>query len=86
MTLSARLLKAARTLLDLSQEEVSAAADISIVTLRRLEGSGAYASMVADATAAKVRTVLEAHGAVFLEAGDPSPGPAVALRHPAGMD
>lgn len=80
MTLSPRLLKAARHLLDLSQEEVCKAAGISIVTMRRLEGSGAYPEMVSDATTDKVRAVLEARGAMFLDTADPSPGPGVALR------
>jgi transcriptional regulator with XRE-family HTH domain len=86
MTLSARLLKAARNLLDLSQEEVCATAGISIVTLRRLEGSGTYPAMVSDTTAAKVRAVLEARGAMFLEAADLSPGPGVAIRHRVGTE
>ena len=73
-------IKSARTLLGLGQVEICEAAGISIVTLRRIESLGHYAEKVSDATVAKVQHVLEAHGATFLKAGDPSPGPGVAVR------
>lgn len=78
----ARILKTARALLGLSQEQLCAAAGISIVTLRRLEGRPDYADLVADATLEKVRAVLEERGAVFLEAGEVAQGPGVCVKAP----
>ena len=72
--------KAARALLGLGQAEICNEAGISIVTLRRLESRGSYADLVADETVAKVQRVLEKRGATFLNIGDPSPGPGVAVR------
>ena len=73
-------IKSARTLLGLGQAEICDAAGISIVTLRRIESRGSYANLVADETVVKVQRVLEDRGATFLDSGDPSPGPGVAVR------
>lgn len=73
-------IKSARTLLGLGQAEICNAAGISIVTLRRIESQGHYADKVSEGTVAKVKGVLEDHGASFLEAGDISPGSGVAIR------
>jgi len=73
-------LKTARTLLGLSQAEVCEKAGISIVTIRRVESETGYAEKVSDETIERVRRVLEDHGIVFLDTGDVSPGPGVALR------
>lgn len=73
-------IKCARTLLGLGQVDICDAAGVSIVTLRRIESQGSYANLVADETIAKVQRVLEDRGAIFLNTGDPSPGPGVAVR------
>tara|TARA_R110000787_G_scaffold44395_4_gene108952 strand:- start:863 stop:1117 length:255 start_codon:yes stop_codon:yes gene_type:complete len=75
-------LKAARTLLGMSQRELSEKAGVSLVTLRRLESQLDYASMVSAATTTKVRDALEASGIIFLEPGDVVRGRGVALGDP----
>lgn len=75
-------LKAARTLLGMSQRELSDKAGVSLVTLRRLESQLDYADMVSTATTRKVRDALEASGIAFLEPGDIVRGRGVALGDP----
>ncbi len=58
-------LKAARSLLGLSQAEVAAASGLSVPTVKRAEGNSALAAS-AEAIAA-IRAALEAAGVVFLE-------------------
>lgn len=68
-------LRAARALLDLSQEELAVAAGVSrqiIVRIEKCEGN-----VLAEAIE-KVRIALEAAGVVFVE-GNATRGPAVAL-------
>ena len=73
-------LKAARTLLGLTQKEVAQEVGISIVTMRRIESETGYAEQVAVSAIQRVRIILENHGAVFLKSGDTSPGLGIALR------
>ena len=69
-------LRAARSLIGLSQGEVAALSGLSIPTIKRAEGQGAV-SASSEAIAA-IRAALEAAGVVFLpENGN---GPGVALR------
>lgn len=76
-------LKAARALADLSQADVCERVGISLVTLRRLESQSHYADLVAPQTVAKVRSVLEAAGVVFLGPDECDGGYGVAVRHAA---
>lgn len=73
-------LKAARTLLGISQRQLSEKAGVSLVTLRRLESQLDYADMVSMETTGKVREALKASGIMFLQAGDVVHGRGVALR------
>ena len=69
-------LRAARSLIGLSQAEVAERSGLSVPTIKRAEGQGAV-SASGDAVAA-IRAALEAAGVVFLpENGN---GPGVALR------
>lgn len=75
-----RQLAAARALVGLSQNEVASAANISVPTLKRMEGSARAASGLANNVAAVVR-VLEAAGVTFLSSGEMADGgPGVRLR------
>lgn len=58
-------LKAARALVGMAQADVCGRAGIALVTLRRLESQSHYSSLVADATVAKVQSVLEEAGVIF---------------------
>jgi predicted transcriptional regulator len=63
---SIRQLKAARALLAWSQEELAAAADISVPTIKRLEAlEGPIGGR--DNTATKIRLALEAAGIAFIQ-------------------
>ena len=69
-------LRAARSLIGLSQSEVAERSGLSVPTVKRAEGQGAV-SASNDAIAA-IQAALEAAGVVFLpENGN---GPGVALR------
>jgi transcriptional regulator with XRE-family HTH domain len=74
-------LRAARALLDLSQEELAAAAGVSrqiVVRIEKCEGN-----VLAEAIE-KVRSALEGAGVVFVE-GNATRGPAVALTRRRGL-
>lgn len=75
MTTPAQI-RAARSLLGLSQPEAARLAGVSVSTLKRAEGSIQVGASV-DAVAA-IQRALEAAGAVFLE--ENGNGPGVALR------
>jgi transcriptional regulator with XRE-family HTH domain len=77
LKVSIRQLKAARALLAWSQEQLAAAADVSIPTIKRLEAQeGALGGR--DETGAKIRAALEIAGVLFIDQnGD---GPGVRLR------
>lgn len=63
-TISGRQIAAARALSGVSQAELAAAANISIPTLKRMEGSEGEATGMANNVRA-VRTALEALGIIF---------------------
>ncbi|MEQ1941483.1 helix-turn-helix transcriptional regulator [Mesorhizobium sp. VNQ89] len=73
-------IKAARDLLGITQAELCEAANIPLITLRRIEGKPEHAGLVSQETVEKVRLALEALGVQFLEIGDRAKGPGVALR------
>ncbi|MBL8577698.1 MAG: helix-turn-helix transcriptional regulator [Mesorhizobium sp.] len=73
-------IKAARDLLGITQAELCEAANIPLITLRRIEGKPEHAGLVSQETVEKVRLALEALGVQFLESGDRAKGSGVALR------
>jgi len=70
-----RQIAAARTLIGLSQPELSEAANISVPTLRRMEASPGEATGLANNVSA-VQAALEAAGIVFI----PSNGGGAGVR------
>ena len=73
LKVSIRQVKAARSLLAWSQEELAAAADVSIPTVKRLEAQdGPLGGR--DETGAKIRSALEAAGVEFIEENGGGPG------------
>jgi predicted transcriptional regulator len=70
-------IKAARALLDWSQERLAIAADISLPTIKRLEAvDGPLGGR--DDTGAKIRRALETAGITFID--ENGGGPGVRLR------
>ena len=69
--------RAARGLLDWSQAELAAKANLSESTIRDFE-KGRRVPTINNLTA--IRTALEKAGAQFLDSGDVAIGPGVALR------
>ena len=79
---SGRQIAAARALTGMSQAELAVAANISVPTLRRMEGSRGPVSGYANNVVA-VRTALESAGIIFLDAGatvDGGPGVRLATK------
>jgi predicted transcriptional regulator len=74
---SIRQIKAARALLEWSQEDLAREAAVSIPTIKRLESSDGLLGGRLD-TIRKIRTALEAAGIQFL--GGVDSGPGVRLR------
>jgi transcriptional regulator with XRE-family HTH domain len=58
-------LRAARALLGLSQTEVASRADLSVPTIKRLEGG--FGPKVSDEAREKLQKTLEAAGIVFID-------------------
>lgn len=79
-SLTGHQIAAARTLADMTQKDLAALANISIPTLKRMEG--AKSDVVAMSNNARaVRAALEGAGVIFLDNGDTTPGgPGVRLR------
>ncbi|TBC36387.1 XRE family transcriptional regulator [Rhizobium ruizarguesonis] len=78
-SITGRQLAAARTLAQLSQADVADAANVSVPTLKRMEGApGAVPGMTNNVTA--VVRALEAAGIAFLADGEVAAGPGVSLR------
>jgi predicted transcriptional regulator len=75
-----RMMRLARTLLDLSQKDLAARARVSRQTIVRIEAGG---KGVAFDVVERVRSALEKEGAVFL-ASTAEHGPSVALRKKVG--
>ncbi|WP_297778975.1 helix-turn-helix domain-containing protein [uncultured Roseovarius sp.] len=65
-------LRAARSLLGWSQNQVAEAAQVSVPTVKRAEGSGALSA--SDGAKAAIRAVLENAGVEFIEANGGGPG------------
>jgi transcriptional regulator with XRE-family HTH domain len=66
LKVSIRQIKAARALLGWSQEQLAAAAEVSVPTIKRLEaGDGPLGGR--DDTGAKIRSALEFAGVTFIE-------------------
>ncbi|AIC27055.1 hypothetical protein IE4771_CH01938 [Rhizobium etli bv. mimosae str. IE4771] len=82
-SITGRQLAAARTLAQLSQADVADAANVSVPTLKRMEGAAGAVPGMTNNVAAVVRA-LEAAGIVFID-GEYSGmgGPGVRLRDPA---
>lgn len=78
--LTAAQIRAARALVDWSQPELAAAANLSLPTIRRMEGPlGPGRSSAANVDA--VRRALERAGVEFLDADENKPGgPGVRLK------
>jgi transcriptional regulator with XRE-family HTH domain len=81
LKVSIRQIKAARALLDWSQERLGGVAGVSIPTIKRLEAQdGPLGGR--DDTGAKIRTALEAAGIEFLEENGGGPGVRLRKRPP----
>lgn len=74
---SIRQLKAARALLDWSQEALATAADVSLPTVKRLEAAAGMLGGRA-ATVRKIQVALERAGVEFID--ENGSGPGVRLR------
>ena len=70
-------IKAARALLEWSQENLASEADVSIPTIKRLEAQGGPLGGRSD-TGAKIRHALETAGVEFID--ENGGGPGVRLR------
>ena len=77
LKVSIRQLKAARALLAWSQEELAAAADVSIPTIKRLEAQDGPLGGRSE-TGVKIRMALEKAGVEFID--ENGGGPGVRLR------
>jgi len=77
LKVSIRQLKAARTLVGWSQDELAAAADVSLPTIKRLEAAEGWLGG-RQTTAHKIRTALERAGVEFID--ENGGGPGVRLR------
>ncbi len=73
-------IRAARSLLGLSQDELAQRACISVVTVKRLEAAGTEIRGSAQTTA-RIQKALESCGIVFIDQ-DKERGPGVRLRKP----
>lgn len=79
-------IKAARTLAGLSQAELCEAANVPLITLRRIEGKPPHKGLVSEETVEAIRKALETQGVQFLESGQVAAGPGVALREKVNPD
>src|SRR5215813_2513047 len=77
LKVSIRQLKAARSLVGWSQEELASAADISLPTIKRLEAVEGWLGG-RQTTAQKIRAALEKAGVQFID--ENGGGPGVRLR------
>ncbi|MEM1156004.1 MAG: helix-turn-helix transcriptional regulator [Pseudomonadota bacterium] len=73
-------IKAARDLLGITQAELCQAAEIPLITLRRVEGRRDHRGLVSEETVGRIVTALEAKGIQFLDTGGVAKGPGVALK------
>jgi predicted transcriptional regulator len=77
LKVSIRQLKAARTLIGWSQEELAANADVSLPTIKRLEAADGLLGG-RQMTAQKIKSALEKAGIEFID--ENGGGPGVRLR------
>lgn len=77
LKVSIRQIKAARALLAWSQEQLAAAADVSIPTIKRLEAQDGPLGGRSE-TGTKIRSAFESAGVEFIE--EDGGGPGVRLR------
>ena len=75
-------IRAARILLNLSQNDLAKLASLSVVTIKRVEAAGTDFRGRAK-TIVQIQRALEAAGAVFIDESQ-TEGPGVRLRHPIG--
>jgi transcriptional regulator with XRE-family HTH domain len=68
MLITPAQIRAARALLRIDQEELARRANVSVVTVRRLEAPGGLGK-VASGTFEEIQRALEAAGAEFIERG-----------------
>jgi transcriptional regulator with XRE-family HTH domain len=73
LKVSIRQIKAARALLAWSQEQLAAAADVSIPTIKRLESRDGPLGGRSE-TGSKIRSALEAAGVEFIDENGGGPG------------
>ena len=79
LKVSVRQVKAGRALLDWSQEQLAAAADVSIPTIKRLEANDGPVGG-RGRTVEKILNAMEAAGVEFID--ENGGGPGVRLRKP----
>jgi len=77
LKVSIRQVKAARALVGWSQEELAAAADVSLPTIKRLEAAEGWLAG-RQTTSRKIRAALEKAGIEFID--ENGGGPGVRLR------
>lgn len=80
LKVSIRQIKAARSLLGWSQEELAVTAGVSIPTIKRLEASEGLLGG-REATINKITTALEKAGIAFIDENGGGPGVRLAKRH-----
>ena len=78
MLVTAAQIRAARGLLNWSQQELASASELSLSSIRRMEGPEGTAQRAA-ANVEAVRLALEGAGVIF-QAPDDSAGPGVRLK------
>jgi transcriptional regulator with XRE-family HTH domain len=79
---SAEQLRAARALLDWSQDQLAEKSSVGVATVRRLEGQSGKLRTYSE-TLWKLQTALEEAGVIFIPEADGF-GPGVRLATPAG--
>jgi transcriptional regulator with XRE-family HTH domain len=77
LKVSIRQVKAARALLDWSQQQLAVAANVSVPTIKRLEAQGGLLGGRSE-TGSKIQLALEQAGVEFLD--ENGGGPGVRLR------
>ena len=80
LKVSIRQLKAARTLIGWSQDQLAAAADVSLPTIKRLEAAEGWLGG-RQTTADKIRNALEKAGIEFIGENGGGPGVRLHRRH-----
>jgi transcriptional regulator with XRE-family HTH domain len=73
-------IRAARSLLGISQDELAKAASISVITVKRIEAAGTEMKGTAQ-TMALIQRALESQGIEFIDQ-DEKKGPGVRLKKP----